>query len=222
MSEDMTFLPRARILTLEEITQISAAFVELGVERIRITGGEPLVRQNVVKLMTDIGALDGLRELTLTTNGSQLTRMARDIRAAGVRRVNISLDSLDAQRFRNITRTGELDTVLAGIEAAREAGFEQIKINAVILKNRNHEEVVPLVRFASTRGMDISFIEEMPLGLISEHDRAEAFYSSDEIRADLAQHYTLVPTTEVTGGPSRLFQDQGNRYESRFHLPAQP
>jgi len=206
MSEDMTFVPRARILTLEELGQISRAFVELGVEKIRITGGEPLVRRNVVKLMADIAALDGLAELTLTTNASQLPRLAEKIRAAGVKRLNISLDSLDTELFRRITRTGELDQVLRGIEAARAAGFEKIKINAVILKNRNHTEVLPLVEYASSRGMDISFIEEMPLGAIEDHDRAEAYYSSDEIRNDIEARYTLVPTTETTSGPSRYFK----------------
>lgn len=206
MSEDMEFVPRARILTLEELAQISKAFVELGVRRIRITGGEPLVRRDVVKLMSKVARLDGLDELTLTTNGSQLPRLARAIRDAGVRRLNISLDSLDPELFRRITRTGDLAHVLAGIDAAREAGFDQIKINSVILKNRNHREVLPLVEFASMRGMDISFIEEMPLGAIEDHDRAEAYYSSDEIRRDLATRYTLVPTTESTGGPSRYFR----------------
>ncbi len=205
MSEDMTFVPRARILTLEELAQISTAFVELGVEKIRITGGEPLVRRNVVKLLGDIARLEGLRELTITTNGSQLPALANKIRDAGVRRLNISLDSLDHDLFRRLTRTGDLDTVLQGIEAARTAGFDKIKINAVILKNRNHHEVVPLVAFASERGMDISFIEEMPLGAIEEHDRAEAYYSSDEIRSDLEKRFTLTPTSETTGGPSRYF-----------------
>ena len=205
MSEDMTFVPRAKILTLEELAQISTAFVELGVEKIRITGGEPLVRRNVVKLLGDIARLDGLRELTITTNGSQLPALANKIRAAGVRRLNISLDSLDSELFRRLTRTGKLDTVMQGIEAARSAGFDKIKINAVILKNRNHHEVVPLVAFASERGMDISFIEEMPLGAIEDHDRAEAYYSSDEIRNALEEHYTLIPTSETTGGPSRYF-----------------
>jgi cyclic pyranopterin phosphate synthase len=206
MSEDMTFVPRAKILSLEELAQISRAFVELGVKKIRITGGEPLVRRNVVKLLSDIAALDGLEELTITTNGSQLPRLANKIRAAGVRRLNISLDSLDPDLFRRLTRTGELDNVLEGIEAARKAGFEKIKINSVILKNRNHHEVVPLVDFASSRGMDISFIEEMPLGAIEDHDRAEAYYSSDQIRRDIEAHYTVVPSSETTGGPSRYFK----------------
>jgi GTP 3',8-cyclase len=206
MTEDMTFVPRARILTLEEVAQISAAFVALGVDKIRITGGEPLVRRNIVKLLADIAALDGLQELTLTTNGSQLPRLAAQIREAGVRRLNISLDSLDPELFRRITRTGDLDQVLNGIEAARAAGFDKIKINAVILKNRNHGEVIPLVDYAGSRGMDISFIEEMPLGGIEDHDRAEAYYSSDAIRRDLQTRFTLVPTTETTGGPSRYFK----------------
>ena len=206
MDEQMEFLPRARILTLEELALIGRAFVELGVRKIRLTGGEPLVRNNVLKLMQDLGALPGLDELVLTTNGSQLERMAKDIRAAGVRRINISLDSLDTASFRRLTRVGDLDVVLRGIDAARAAGFERIKINAVILKGRNEQEVVPLVEFASSRGLDISFIEEMPLGVIGDHDRAEAYYSSDEIRRDLARRYTLVPTTETTGGPSKYFR----------------
>jgi len=155
--------------------------------------------------MEDVAALPGLRELVVTTNGSQLARLAGDLRAAGVRRLNISLDSLDAERFKRITRGGRLEQVMAGIEAAREAGFERIKINSVILRNRNHDEVVPLVRFAAERGLDISFIEEMPLGVIADHDRAEAYYSSDQIREDLTREFALLPTAETTGGPSRYY-----------------
>jgi cyclic pyranopterin phosphate synthase len=206
MEPDTKFVPRPQILTLEELALISRAFVELGVGKIRLTGGEPLVRRNVVKLMEDIHRLPGLRELVVTTNGSQLQRLAGDLRSAGVKRLNISLDSLDSERFRRITRGGKLEQVLAGIDAARESGFERIKINAVILKNRNHEEVVPLVRYAAERGLDISFIEEMPLGVIDDHDRAETYYSSDDIRRDLAAHFTLLPTAETTGGPSRYFR----------------
>jgi cyclic pyranopterin phosphate synthase len=209
MAEDMTFLPRARILTLEELAQVARAFVQLGVVKIRLTGGEPLVRREVLQLFQAVGALQGLRELVLTTNGSQLPRHARALRAAGVRRVNVSLDSLDPERFRHITRVGELAQVLDGLRAAEEAGFERIKINAVILKNRNHDEVADLVRFCIGRGFDISFIEEMPLGSIGDHDRAEAYYSSDRIRADLARHFELLPTTESTGGPSRYWRIPG-------------
>lgn len=206
MEPDTQFVPRAQVLSLEELEAVSRAFVALGVRRIRVTGGEPLVRRNVVDLLARIAPLPGLDELLLTTNGSQLERLAPALRAAGVTRINISLDSLDAERFRKITRTGELQPVLDGIEAAREAGFERLKINSVILKHRNHDEVIPLVEFAAHRGMDISFIEEMPLGVIGDHDRAEAYYSSDEIRRDLSTRFTLVPTAEKTGGPSRYFR----------------
>ncbi len=206
MEEEMTFVPRAQLLTLDEIHRIGQAFTELGVSKIRITGGEPLVRRNVIKLFEDLGRLPGLEELVTTTNGSQLVKMSRDLKNAGVKRVNISLDSLDEEKFRRITRVGELSSVLAGIDAALDAGFEKVKINSVILKNRNHDEVLDLVDFASSKGMDISFIEEMPLGVIAEHDRAEAYYSSDQIREDLQQRFTLVPTTEKTNGPSRYFR----------------
>ncbi|MCS3902604.1 cyclic pyranopterin phosphate synthase [Methylohalomonas lacus] len=206
MDEDMEFVPREQLLTLEELATVARAFTELGVSKIRITGGEPLVRRNVMQLFEQIGALPGLGELVMTTNGSQLPRYAEQLKAAGMKRLNISLDSLDPERFRRLTRVGELDKVLAGIDAARAAGFERTKINAVILKNRNHDEVTDLVRFASDRGMDLSFIEEMPLGAIGEHDRYEAYYSSDQIRADLEETFTLLPTTETTGGPSKYFQ----------------
>ena len=206
MDEEMQFVPRAKLLSLEEISIIARAFTELGVGKIRITGGEPLIRRNITKLFHDIGQLEGLKELVLTTNGSQLPKLAGELKDAGVKRINISLDSLDPIKFRKLTRVGDLDKVLAGIDAALATGFENIKLNAVILKNRNDDEVVDLVGFAAERGMDISFIEEMPLGVIGDHDRAEAYYSSDEIRADLEKHYTLLPTTESTGGPSRYFK----------------
>src|SRR5690606_5155218 len=149
MSEEMQFVPRAQLLTLEELGFIARAFSELGVSKIRITGGEPLVRRDVLDLFRAVGALPGVRELVLTTNGSQLPLFARDLRAAGVSRVNISLDSLDPERFRRITRTGDLRRVLAGIDAALAAGFERVNLNSVILKNRNHDAVVNLVRFAA-------------------------------------------------------------------------
>lgn len=206
MDDEMQFVPRAQLLTLEEISKIAQAFTELGVKKIRITGGEPLVRRNVIKLFQDIGQLPNLHELVLTTNGSQLTKMSQNLKDAGVKRINISLDSLDADKFKRITRVGELEQVLKGIDAALATGFEKIKINAVILKNRNHDEVVDLVRYASDRGMDISFIEEMPLGVIGDHDRAEAYYSSDAIKHDLEQVFELVPTTETTNGPSKYFK----------------
>lgn len=206
MAEDMTFLPRAQILTLEEIYTLAKAFTEMGVDKIRVTGGEPLVRKGAVELLQNIGELPGLRELLLTTNGSQLRQLAQPLREAGVKRINVSLDSLNADKFRQLTRNGDLQTVLDGIAAAQAAGFERLKINAVILKNRNHEEVPNLVQFAVDRDIDISFIEEMPLGAIQHHDRAEAFYSSDLIKADIQRRFALLPSTEKTGGPSKYFR----------------
>jgi cyclic pyranopterin phosphate synthase len=221
MSERMTFLPRARVLTLEELATVGQAFVDLGARRIRITGGEPLVRRNVLWLFRELGRLreHGLAELTLTTNGSQLEAMAADLKAAGVARLNISLDSLNPERFRQITRVGDLTTVLRGIHTARTAGFQRIKLNAVILKHRNHDEVIDLARFAIDHGLDISFIEEMPLGVIGDHDRAEAYYSSEAIRADLKQVFTLTPTTEKTGGPSRYYRIPGTDSRIGFISP---
>ncbi len=206
MSEDMTFLPRAQVLTLEEIHAVARAFTVLGVTKLRLTGGEPLVRRNILWLVRETARLPGLKELVLTTNGSQLERLAGPLRDAGVKRINVSLDSLDAARFRNLTRVGDLHRVLRGIEAAREAGFDRLKLNSVILKHRNEDEILDLVDFVVERGMDISFIEEMPLGLVDEHDRALAYYSSDEVRRDIETRYRLIPTTETTGGPSRYFQ----------------
>ena len=221
MSEHMTFLPRARVLTLEELATLGRAFVELGARKIRITGGEPLVRRNILWLFRELGQLreHGLAELTLTTNGSQLERMAADLKAAGVARINISLDSLDPERFRRLTRIGDLESVLRGIRAAQAAGFQRIKLNTVILKGRNDDEVIPLARFAIEHGLDISYIEEMPLGEIADHDRAEAYYSSDALRADLEQALTLIPTTETTGGPSRYYRVPGSASRIGFISP---
>jgi cyclic pyranopterin phosphate synthase len=158
-------------------------------------------------------------DLTLTTNGTQLSRFATPLRDAGVTRINISLDSLRPERFRAITRLGELKKTLAGIDAAMAAGFARIKLNSVILKHRNHDEVGDLVAFALERGIDIAFIEEMPLGLIGDHDRAEAFYPSDAIRADLARRFDLIPTTEKTGGPSRYWRVAGSETRVGFISP---
>jgi cyclic pyranopterin phosphate synthase len=206
MESDQRFAPRDQVLKLEEIALIARSFVGLGVRKIRLTGGEPLVRRNVLALMREIASLPGLDELVITTNGSQLEAQAREIRSAGVRRINISLDSLRPERFRRITRKGDLRLVLRGIDAAVRAGFERIKLNSVILKHRNHDEVLDLVQFAVDRGINISFIEEMPVGRVGDHDRAEVFYSSDLIRSDLLSRFELVPTTETTGGPARYYR----------------
>ncbi|MDO9422663.1 MAG: GTP 3',8-cyclase MoaA [Methylobacter sp.] len=219
MAEDMTFLPRAQILTLEELYTLAQAFVELGVKKIRITGGEPLVRKGALELLQHIGRIESLNELVITTNGSQLETMAASLKEAGVKRINISLDTLDADKFKAITRTGDLQQVLRGIQAAKAAGFERIKINAVILKDRNHQEVNDLVRFAVDSGIDISFIEEMPLGIVSQHDRADAYYSSDLIKIDLARNFSLVATPEKTGGPSNYFNVTGTQTRVGFISP---
>ena len=219
MSEEMTFLPRAQILTLEEINFIARAFAELGVKKIRITGGEPLVRKGALELLQNIGQIDSLNELVLTTNGSKLEEMASDLKQASVKRINISLDTLDAVKFKQITRTGDLNKVLNGIEAAKQAGFERIKINAVILKNRNHLEVTNLVQYAVDNGIDISFIEEMPLGIVDSHNRAEVYYSSDLIKSDLEKQFQLKSIPDQTGGPSVYFNVDGSETRVGFISP---
>ena len=206
MNEDMRFVPRARLLTLEEILFVARAFTELGVRRIRLTGGEPLVRRNITWLLKEIHDLPGLDELLLTTNGSQLARLSGKIHDAGVRRINISLDSLRPERFRRITRNGDLGKVLSGIEVARSAGFDRIKINTVILKHYNDDEIIDLLRYVIAHSMDISFIEEMPLGAIGDHDRAASYYSSDDIHRDIERHFPLQASCEKTGGPARYFR----------------
>ncbi|MDG9670710.1 GTP 3',8-cyclase MoaA [Hahella sp. CR1] len=213
MAEDMTFLPREQILSLEELYDVGKAFVELGVRKLRLTGGEPLVRRNILELVEKLGRLQELHELTLTTNGSQLVKMAPDLRKAGVKRINVSLDSLNPDRFKELTRTGDLQQVLAGIEAAKTAGIERIKLNAVILRGRNEDEVMDLVRYARAEKLDISFIEEMPLGAITEHNRQLSFVSSAELRERISQDYELFPCSENTGGPSRYYRmsDSGSR-----------
>lgn len=207
MAENMTFVPKRHVLTLEEIHQVGRAFVELGVTKIRLTGGEPLVRNNILSLVESLGQLSGLEQLTITTNGSQLQRLAGKLREAGVRRINISLDSLAPRKFRQLTRHGNLDQVIAGIDAAIATGFDRIRLNAVILKGRNEDEVLDLVEFARQRCIDIAFIEEMPLGLIDDHDRALSFCSSEELRTIISQRYVLEPVgdPEKSAGPARYF-----------------
>lgn len=218
MAEDMEFVPRQRILTLEEIARLARAFTNLGTRKIRLTGGEPLVRKDIMSLVREIGAL-GLRDFAMTTNGSQLPRFADELRAAGLHRLNISLDSLDAERFQRITRTGKLSQVMDGIDAAREAGFKAIKLNVVILKGRNEDEIPELVEFARRKQLDISFIEEMPLGVITEHDRGESFFSSDQVRETIQHHHELLPTTADTGGPARYFRIPGSPIKIGFISP---
>jgi cyclic pyranopterin phosphate synthase len=204
MAEHMTFLPKAELLTLEELERLSMAFVAKGVERLRITGGEPLVRRNVMSLFDRLGAQIGksnLKEVTLTTNGSQLSRFARDLVSAGVKRINISLDTRDEAKFRNITRWGDLAKVLDGIDAADAAGLK-IKINTVALKGVNEDEIAELLRWAHGRGFDFTLIETMPLGEI-DGDRMDQYLPLSLVRARLAREFTLEESDYRTGGPAR-------------------
>ena len=205
MSENMTFLPKADLLTLEELDRLCSTFVRLGVKKLRITGGEPLVRKGILTFFRamsrhlDSGALS---ELTLTTNGSQLAKHAAELVDCGVRRVNVSLDTLDADKFAQITRWGRLDQVLDGIRAATSAGLA-VKINTVALKGVNEDELLPLVRWCAGEGHDLTFIEVMPMGEMGGTDRLDQFWSLKDLRATLADHYDLVDLPDRTGGPAR-------------------
>ena len=204
MSEDMTFLPKSDLLTLEELDRLCSVFIAKGVRKLRLTGGEPLVRRNVMSLVQslsrhlDTGALD---ELTLTTNGSQLERFAAELKTHGVRRINVSLDTLDAEKFRAITRWGDLGKVLRGIEAARDAGLK-VKINAVALKNMNEDEIPSLLEWAHGKDMDLTLIEVMPMGEIGE-GRIDQYLPLSLLRSRLAARYTLTDLPDDTGGPAR-------------------
>lgn len=204
MAEEMRFLPKADILTLEELDRLSSAFVARGVRKLRITGGEPLVRRDIMTLFRRLSRhLDGgrLDELTLTTNGSQLDRYAADLAALGVRRINVSIDSLDPAKFRVITRRGDLGQVMAGLKAAKSAGLA-VKINTVALKGVNDDELDQLVTWCGEEGFDLTLIETMPLGEVEE-DRTDHYLPLSEVRQRLAERWTLTPTDYRTGGPAR-------------------
>jgi cyclic pyranopterin phosphate synthase len=206
MAEHMNFLPRAELLTLEELERLCSAFIRKGVRRLRITGGEPLVRRNVMQLFERLGSRvgNGLDELTLTTNGSQLSRFASGLYAAGVRRINVSLDTLSPDKFRAITRWGDLSKVIAGIDAAQAAGLA-VKINMVALKGVNEDEVANMLEWAHGRGTDLTLIETMPLGDI-DGDRMDQYLPLSLVRARLGQRYTLEETGFRTGGPARYMR----------------
>jgi cyclic pyranopterin phosphate synthase len=204
MSEDMTFLPKADLLTLEELDRLCSAFIAKGVKKLRLTGGEPLVRRNVMTLVRSLSrhlSSGALNELTLTTNGTQLAKHARELADCGVRRINVSLDTLDPGKFREITRWGEIDKVLEGIEAARAAGLA-VKINAVALKNLNEDELPDLMRWAHGKNMGLTLIEVMPMGEIGA-GRIDQYLPLSLVRARLAQQFTLTDLAESTGGPAR-------------------
>ncbi len=205
MSEHMEFLPKVELLTLEELDRLCSAFVGLGVEKLRITGGEPLVRKGIMtffRAMSRHLASGALKELTLTTNGSPLRRFAAELADCGVRRVNVSLDTLDAEKFARVTRWGRFAQVMDGIEAAVEAGL-RVKINTVALKGVNEDEVHDLVAWCGTRGFDLTFIEVMPMGDLGKEDRLDQYWSLRDLRRELETRWTLADTPERTGGPAR-------------------
>ncbi len=220
MAEHMQFLPKVDLLTLEELDRLCSAFVGLGVKKLRITGGEPLVRRNI---MTFFRAMSrhlgqGLEELTLTTNGSQLARFATELAECGVRRINVSLDTLDPDRFAAITRWGRLPQVLEGIEAARAAGL-RVKINTVALKGFNEDELFRLVDWCRAEGHDLTFIEVMPMGDIGGEDRLDQYWPLSDLRRRLAERFTLTPLTERTGGPARYVRLEETGQKIGFITP---
>jgi GTP 3',8-cyclase len=221
MSENMTFLPKSALLTLEELDTMCSTFIGLGVQKLRITGGEPLVRKGIMTFfdaMTrhlDSGAL---RELTLTTNGSQLEKYAADLVAAGVRRINVSLDTLDDAKFAEVTRWGRLPQVLRGIDAAQKAGL-RVKINAVALKGFNEDELFTLTDWCAARDMDLTFIEVMPMGDIGNEDRLDQYWPLRDLRARLAERFTLTDLAERTGGPARYVRIEETGQKIGFITP---
>ena len=218
MAEEMTFLPRDEVLSLEECARLVKLFVRMGVTKVRITGGEPLVRKNAMWLFEEIGHLPGLQECLLTTNGSQLDKHSLALKEAGVDRINISLDSLDEDRFRRITRVGELPKVLSGIDHAIQAGFGNIKLNTVLMRGINDDEAIKLVNFAMQKHIDISFIEEMPLGEVN-HDRENSCVSNSETLVHLKSKLSLTPSNHKTGGPARYWQVNGHKTRIGFISP---
>ncbi|MBU2889286.1 GTP 3',8-cyclase MoaA [Celeribacter halophilus] len=221
MAENMTFLPKKELLTLEELDRMCSTFIGLGVEKLRITGGEPLVRRGIMTFFDamsrhlDSGAL---KELTVTTNGSQLSRFAKDLYAAGVRRINVSLDTLDAAKFQRVTRWGRLEQVLGGIEAARNAGL-RVKINTVALKGFNEDELFTLTDWCAREDMDLTFIEVMPMGDLGNEDRVGQYWSLDDLRADLSARFTLTDLPESTGGPARYVRLEETGQKIGFITP---
>ena len=205
MSDDMQFLPRDEVLSLEESLRLVKIFTSLGVTKLRVTGGEPLVRKNITWLFEGLSQIEDLKEIVLTTNGSQLAHHAHMLKMSRVKRINISLDSLDPILFKKITRTGDLDKVMLGIDEAIKEGFSNLKLNTVLMKDVNDHEAIDLVNFAINKKMDISFIEEMPLGDIG-HKRKDTFISNDEVLKKLQAHFNLIPTTFTSGGPARYWQ----------------
>ena len=221
MAENMQFLPKKELLTLEELDRLCSKFVELGVQKLRITGGEPLVRRDIMRFFQGISRhleTGALRELTLTTNGSQLERFADDLFASGVRRINVSLDTLDDDKFARVTRWGRLPQVIRGIDAAQRAGL-RIKINAVALKGFNEDELFTLTEWCASRDMDLTWIEVMPMGDLGGEDRIGQYWSLDDVRAQLSRNYSVTDLAERTGGPARYVRLEETGQKIGFITP---
>lgn len=221
MSENMTFLPKKELLTLEELDRMCSTFIRMGVQKLRITGGEPLVRRDIMTFFRSMTRhLDSgdLKELTVTTNGSQLARFANDLYAAGVRRVNVSLDTLDEDKFARVTRWGRLPQVIAGIDAAQKAGL-RVKINTVALKGFNEDELFTLAEWCAARDMDLTFIEVMPMGDLGGEDRVGQYWSLNDLRQQLEQQYTLTDLAHRTGGPARYVLAEESGQQIGFITP---
>ncbi len=221
MAENMQFLPKKELLTLEELDRLCSKFVELGVQKLRITGGEPLVRRDIMRFFQGMSRhleTGALRELTLTTNGSQLERFADDLFASGVRRINVSLDTLHDDKFARVTRWGRLPQVIRGIDAAQRAGL-RIKINAVALKGFNEDELFTLTEWCASRDMDLTWIEVMPMGDLGGEDRIGQYWSLDDVRAQLSQNYSVTDLAERTGGPARYVRLEETGQKIGFITP---
>jgi len=220
MAEHMTFLPKKELLSLEEMDRLCSTFIGMGVRKLRVTGGEPLVRKNILWFFERMGRHlgNGLDELTVTTNGSQLKKMAQPLVDCGVKRINVSLDTLDKAKFQAITRWGRLDQVLEGIEAAQAAGL-RVKINVVALKGTNDDEIHKLIEWCRDWNMDLTFIEVMPMGDLGEEDRLDQFFSLKDVRAEMATRWTLTDTEERTGGPARYVRVEETGQRIGFITP---
>ena len=219
MAEKMQFLPRQKLLTLEEIRDVGKAFVTLGINKIRLTGGEPLVRRGIIGLVDSLASEEGLDELTMTTNGLLLEKKAKDLKLAGLGRLNISVDSLIPEKFRQLTRFGDIKDWHRGVNAVKEAQFSNIKLNVVVLKGFNDLEICDLAEYAIANEFDISFIEEMPLGVTKSHDRAQTQVCCGDIKQQLSQKFELIETLERTGGPSRYMRVAGTKSKIGFISP---
>ena len=221
MSENMTFLPKKELLTLEELDRMCSTFIRLGVEKLRITGGEPLVRRDIMTFLRSMSRhleRGALKELTVSTNGSQLARFADDLYAAGVRRINVSLDTLDEDKFARVTRWGRLPQVMKGIDAALAAGL-RIKINTVALKGFNEDELFTLVEWCASRDIDLTFIEVMPMGDLGGEDRIGQYWSLKDLRVELSKQFTLTELSHRTGGPARYVRLEETGQQIGFITP---